>query len=92
MQIGNALVLAVTTAVITAGSHGGTSAGAQLDGYRPGLLLVTGVALVGLLVTATGALLDRRRAGTRHSVPDYDYGRLGADAALPEQVRSTEQV
>ncbi|MEY9949464.1 MFS transporter [Kitasatospora sp. GAS1066B] len=92
MQIGNALVLAVTTAVITAGSHGGTSAGSQLDGYRPGLLLVTGVALVGLLVTATGALLDRRRAGTRHSVPDYDYGRLGADAALPEQVRSTEQV
>ncbi|MCX4750666.1 MFS transporter [Kitasatospora sp. NBC_01287] len=86
MQIGNALVLAVTTAVLTAGSHGGTSATAQLDGYRPGLALVTGVALVALVVTVTGALLDRRRAGAALTVPDYDYGRLGAEAALEEKV------
>ncbi|WP_051971003.1 MFS transporter [Kitasatospora azatica] len=81
MQVGNALVLAVTTAVITAGTHGGDSPHAQLAGYRPALLLVTGVALIGLLVAAGGALLDRRRAAARHSVPDYDYARVGAEAA-----------
>ncbi|MGF1431803.1 MFS transporter [Kitasatospora sp. LaBMicrA B282] len=86
MQIGNALVLAVTTAVITAGSHGGTDTAAQLDGYRPGLVLVTGVALVGLLITAIGALLDRRRAGTQPEVPDYDYRRVDAEATLGEKV------
>ncbi|WP_327070165.1 MFS transporter [Kitasatospora sp. NBC_01250] len=80
MQIGNALVLAVTTAVITAGSHGGTSPQAQLDGYRPGLLLVTGVALISLVVTASGAVLDRRRTVTPPAVPDYDYGRVNAEA------------
>ncbi|MFI9276124.1 MFS transporter [Kitasatospora sp. NPDC052896] len=75
MQVGGALGLAAVTAVITAGSHGGTSAQAQLAGYRPALLLVAGVALIGLLVTAGGALLDRRRAAAAHPVPDYDYRR-----------------
>jgi EmrB/QacA subfamily drug resistance transporter len=82
MQVGNALVLAVTTAVITAGTHGGTGARAQLDGYRPALVLVTAVAVVGLLVTGAGAVFDRRRKAARHSVPDYDYARIGAEAAL----------
>ncbi|MCC9311515.1 MFS transporter [Kitasatospora sp. RB6PN24] len=86
IQVGNALVLAVTTAVLTAGSHGGTSAQDQLDGYRPALVLVTVVALAGLLITAAGAVLDRRRAGVRHSVPDYDYRRADSGAALKERV------
>ncbi|WP_441248767.1 MFS transporter [Kitasatospora sp. McL0602] len=68
IQVGTALVLAATTAVITAGSHGGESPQAQLDGYRPALLLVTGVALLGLLVAVVGAVLDRRTARTlRHT-------------------------
>jgi len=70
-QVGGAIVLAVTTAVITAGSGGGTSPQAQLDGYRPALLLVTGVALAGLLVTLAGTALERRKAPV--SVPDYAY-------------------
>ncbi|WP_405014164.1 MFS transporter [Kitasatospora sp. NBC_01539] len=60
-QVGSALVLAAATAVITAGSGGGQSPQAQLDGYRPALLLVTGVALVGLVVTAVGWVLETRR-------------------------------
>ncbi|MFE9427294.1 MFS transporter [Kitasatospora sp. NPDC006697] len=85
MQIGNALVLAVTTAVLTAGSNGGTSTSAQLTGYRDAVLLVTGVALVGLLVTAAGALLDRRRTEVLRSVPDYDYRRAADSEAAPRE-------
>ncbi|MFI6448691.1 MFS transporter [Kitasatospora sp. NPDC050543] len=72
-QVGGAIVLAAATAVITAGSGGGESAQAQLDGYRPALLLVTGVALVGFVVAATGAAIDRRKRSIPVSVPDYDY-------------------
>jgi len=76
-QVGSAIVLAAATAVITAGSGGGESPQAQLDGYRPALLLITGVALVGLLVTLAGAVLDRRKAPV--SVPDYDYPSVPAE-------------
>ncbi|MFJ3789715.1 MFS transporter [Kitasatospora sp. NPDC090091] len=73
-QVGSAVVLAVATAVITAGSGGGESPAAQLDGYRPALVLVTAVALVGFAVAAAGAVLDRRqKRATPVSVPDYDY-------------------
>lgn len=87
-QVGSALVLAAATAVITAGSHGGTSPQAQLAGYRPALLLVTGVALIGVSVTAIGAVLDRRRAAAvpTAAVPDYDYSRAagpGTPQAAP---------
>ncbi|MGW4897905.1 MFS transporter [Kitasatospora sp. NPDC004240] len=72
-QVGGAIVLAVVTAVITAGSGGGESAAAQLDGYRPALLLVTGVALAGFAVAVAGVLVSRRRRPGTVSVPDYDY-------------------
>ncbi|AXI76701.1 MFS transporter [Peterkaempfera bronchialis] len=88
-QVGGAVVLAVVTAVVTAGSGGGTSAQAQLDGYRPAVALVTGVALLGLLATLAGVVLDRRRlvAATRAAavaVPDYRYpGPETSDAPSP---------
>ncbi|MFJ1706460.1 MFS transporter [Kitasatospora sp. NPDC088346] len=74
-QVGSAIVLAVTTAVITAGSGGGESPQAQLDGYRPALLLVTGIAALGLLVALLGAALERRPKPPA-PVPDYRYGPL----------------
>jgi MFS family permease len=71
-QVGGATVLAVVTAVVTAGAAGGGDVHAQLGGYRNAVGVVTGVALLGLLVTATGAALDRRAArAVRHPVPDY---------------------
>ena len=77
-QVGGATVLAVVTAVATAGTVGG-SRSAQLNGYHHALAVVTGVALLGLLITVAGAVRSRRAAEpVRHPVPDY---------ALPEQQR-----
>lgn len=53
-QVGAALVLALTTALVTAGSH--SAEGAVTTGFHqfhPGLVLVTGVALVGLAITTS---------------------------------------
>lgn len=64
-QIGGAVVLAVTTALVTAGSHSADGmAGADFEQFRPGLVLVTGVAIAGLLVM----LAPRRRR--RDAEPD----------------------
>ncbi|MCA4134331.1 MFS transporter [Arthrobacter sp. M4] len=59
-QVGAALVLAVTTAIVS-GHHGSEvpSAAAMLDQFRPGLMLSAGVAIAALLVAAAPA---RRRA------------------------------
>ena len=60
-QVGAALVLAVTTAMVSGGnSDGGTvpSAAAMLEQYRPGLMLSAAVAIAALLVAASPA---RRR-------------------------------
>lgn len=56
-QVGAALVLAVTTATISAHGTGTGSAADMLASYKPGLIFVTFVALAGLLVT-----LVRKRA------------------------------
>ncbi|UKA63208.1 MFS transporter [Arthrobacter sp. FW306-04-A] len=64
-QVGAALVLAVTTALVS--GHGGAdgtsstvNAAAMLDQYRPGLVLSAAVAIAALLVAASPA--RRRRA------------------------------
>ncbi len=60
MQVGAALVLAVTTAIISIGHATGPQSPAQvLDSYRPGLIFVTFVTLAGLVVTLL-ALIKRR--------------------------------
>ncbi|MFB9820175.1 MFS transporter [Arthrobacter ramosus] len=64
-QVGAALVLAVTTALVSGhGTADGTSstlsAAAMLDQYRPGLVLSAAVAIAALLVAASPA--RRRRA------------------------------
>ncbi|GAA5194737.1 MFS transporter [Arthrobacter gyeryongensis] len=64
-QVGAALVLAVTTALVSGhGQADGTlSAAAMLDQYRPGLVLSAAVAIAALLVAASPA--RRRRALAR---------------------------
>jgi predicted MFS family arabinose efflux permease len=54
VQVGGAIFLAVVTAVVTAHAPAQASPQAVLDSYRPGLVVVTGIALVGLLFTLTG--------------------------------------
>lgn len=56
-QVGAALVLAVLTAVIAQAGDGG----ADFTAYRPGLNLVTGVAVIGLLLNVVPVLRLPRR-------------------------------
>jgi predicted MFS family arabinose efflux permease len=60
MQVGAAVVLAITTAVISTGSDGATSPAAALDTFRPGLAFAAVVAVAGAVVAAL-ALVPRRR-------------------------------
>ncbi|MGW1806108.1 MFS transporter [Streptomyces sp. NPDC002078] len=54
VQVGGAIFLAVVTAVVTAGAPAHATPQAVLDSYRPGFLVVTGIAAAGLLITLTG--------------------------------------
>lgn len=63
VQVGGAIFLAVVTAVVTANSGEGSSPQAVLDSFRPGLVVVTAIALAGLLITLTG-LRTRRPQST----------------------------
>jgi MFS family permease len=76
MQVGAAVVLAVTTALIASGDHG-TSPEAALDAFRPGLVFAAAVSLVGAAVAAS-ALLPRRSAPAAEPLegdlaPEPDY-------------------
>jgi MFS family permease len=68
-QVGGAIVLAIVTAVIDAGGAGRlASAPATLAAYRPALVLITGIAAIGMLVALSGlrnprAVPDRAAAG-----------------------------
>jgi MFS family permease len=64
VQVGGAIFLAIVTAVVAANSSESTSPQAVLDSYRPGLLVVTAIALAGLLITATGLRTRRTRQTT----------------------------
>ncbi|WP_328408062.1 MFS transporter [Nocardia sp. NBC_00403] len=64
MQVGAAIVLAVTTAIISSGAHTDTSPSAVLDAYRPGLEFAAGVTVVGALVALLAFLPKRRKPAT----------------------------
>jgi hypothetical protein len=72
MQVGAALVLAVTTAIVVGGGHGGTAGVAtpqeMLDQFRPGLFLALAVAAAGLVI----AILPKRTARGIAPEPDFD--------------------
>jgi MFS family permease len=61
MQVGAAVVLAVTTAVISSGAGEAGSAEAVLDTFRPGLVFAAAVAVAGAVVAGL-ALVPRRGA------------------------------
>lgn len=65
-QVGAALVLAVTTALIAGGAPTPDATATQvLDQFRPGLILSMGVALAGFVITV---LPRRRRAAVVHDL------------------------
>nr|WP_281352330.1 MFS transporter [Phytoactinopolyspora alkaliphila] len=81
MQVGAALVLAVTTAVVATGDTEASLPAAQmLDEFRPGLILVTVIALAGLAVTLQPLLRDR--SGRRG--PTGTSGSNGTPALVEE--------
>lgn len=53
-QVGGAIFLAITTAVIGAQSSGVTAPSGMLSAYRPALVVVAGIGAAGLLVGLTG--------------------------------------
>ncbi|MGH1526326.1 MFS transporter [Leifsonia sp. L25] len=59
-QVGGALALAVTSALIAGAAPAGAGAAAQLEHFRPGLYLSAALAVAGLIVAAVPR---RRRAG-----------------------------
>jgi MFS family permease len=73
-QVGAALVLAITTAVISGGGRPGRTAADVLGQYRPGLVFVTAVAAAGLVIALAPFVL--RRAGVH---------RTGAHRARPAE-------
>lgn len=59
-QVGAALVLAAVTALVAGGSHTGTGGGTDFGQFDPGVNLVTGVAVVGLLLNVVPLLRGLR--------------------------------
>jgi hypothetical protein len=57
-QVGGAVVLAVVTAIVS--SSGGGSPTHVVDAYRTALEVVTGISILGLVVTLGGLVATRR--------------------------------
>ncbi|MEU5082946.1 MULTISPECIES: MFS transporter [Streptomyces] len=80
VQVGGAIFLAVVTAVVTAHAPENATPQAVLDSYRPGLVVVTIVAVVGLLLSLSGLRRPRPTARSvvvaRSTVKEADADRV----------------
>ncbi|WP_158895097.1 MFS transporter [Amycolatopsis anabasis] len=70
VQVGGAIGLAVVTAVLTANGGSEASPAALLSGLTPALSVVTGIAVLGLLVALTG-VIRRRRSEAPAAEPEF---------------------
>ena len=61
-QVGGAIGLAIVTAVVSSNTSG-TDAASMLDGFRPGIAVVTAIAALGLAVAVVGVLRESRDRG-----------------------------
>ena len=61
-QVGGAIGLAIVTAVVSSNTSG-TDAASMLDGFRPGIAVVTAIAALGLAVAVAGVLRESRDRG-----------------------------
>jgi EmrB/QacA subfamily drug resistance transporter len=68
-QVGGAIGLAIVTAVVSANSGSGADAASLLDGLRPAIAVVTGIAVVGLAVALAGTRLARARPAEAVAAP-----------------------
>jgi EmrB/QacA subfamily drug resistance transporter len=70
LQVGGAIGLAVVTAVLTANGGREASPAALLTGLTPALSVVTGIAVLGLLIAVSGLVARKRPA--EEPVPEAD--------------------
>jgi predicted MFS family arabinose efflux permease len=61
-QIGGAIALAVTTAIVTAQAGGSTDPDVLVDAYRSALALTVGIAVVGAAVALSALAIEERRS------------------------------
>ena len=80
-QVGGAIGLAIVTAVVTSHTGNGSDPAAVLDGFRPGIVVATGIGFLGLLVSLAGVWGDRRDRVTAIE-PALDGGPVDEDFAL----------
>lgn len=72
IQVGGAIGLAVVTAVLTGNAGGATGPAALLNGLAPALTVVTGIAVISLLVALWGvAGLRKAEARTAAAEPEF---------------------
>ncbi|WP_370967639.1 MFS transporter [Amycolatopsis sp. cg9] len=72
LQVGGAIGLAVVTAVLTANGGREASPAALLTGLTPALSVVTGIAVLGLLIAISGLAARKRPAEEPEPVPEAD--------------------
>ena len=82
LQVGGALGLAISTAVISANSGGATHGAALLDGFQPAIGVVTAISAIGLVVALTGLGVLRSRTAELAHVPAVE--------AVPEGMAERE--
>lgn len=70
LQVGGAIGLAVVTAVLVANGEGRTGADALLAGFTPTLFVITGFAVIGLIIALTGVI---RRAPEAAKEPELAF-------------------
>jgi predicted MFS family arabinose efflux permease len=68
-QVGGAIGLAIVTAVVSSNTGTGGDAASLLDGFRPGLAVVTAIAALGLTVAIAGVLREGRERGLAAAEP-----------------------
>ena len=72
MQVGAAIVLAVTTAIIASDPVGEPTPASMLDAYRPGLVFAAVVSIVGALVAVLALVPWSGRVVIEEVEPDSD--------------------
>jgi EmrB/QacA subfamily drug resistance transporter len=72
-QVGGAIVLAITTAVIGSQSHGVTTPSGMLSAYKPALIVITAITIAGLLIGLAGLRgLSARRAAAAAEIAELE--------------------
>ncbi|MFC3452426.1 MFS transporter [Amycolatopsis speibonae] len=72
IQVGGAIGLAVVTAVLTGNAGGATGPAALLNGLTPALTVVTGIAVISVLVALSG-VVGLRKAEARTAVAEREF-------------------